>query len=323
MEAPDFYESYRAIQGRLKKRFMRRPNHGEAALSFHELQGQLAEEGKNSYAAFCALAAARCEAAVKQHDKEADTLVKAGQLMFTAEAADRAHLTVTDESDYQDGVNCYLLAIQLYIQLGLAAYATTLCIELAHVMKIFSHLEDAVRYYLKASDMLTESPLMTIQCLFDALECELRLKWYRRAANSVVHIVHTVVSMFDSNASTEDGDPFLLAGRLATYGAARQVAIDAEVTALLLMFCLHLTDPDQATIFRGLRLRYTSLSMSPIAQHLDVNLELQLRHLVMALAEDDAESIQQAQLDVYPRLNAMQRDLLHELLVLKGIDQLA
>ena len=49
---------------------MRKPNFGEAAYGFQELKMQMRREGFPQYAAFCALAVARCEQALGRFPHE-------------------------------------------------------------------------------------------------------------------------------------------------------------------------------------------------------------------------------------------------------------
>lgn len=70
------------------RRFMRRPNVGEALQQFRALTSALQRDGESSggaaaaaapYAAFCSLAVARCEQAMQRNVPEAEALLDAGQ----------------------------------------------------------------------------------------------------------------------------------------------------------------------------------------------------------------------------------------------------
>ena len=67
-----------AVSIALCRRFMRKPNFGEAAYEFAELKMQMKREGFPQYAAFCALAVARCEQAVGRTPQEAAQYRDAG-----------------------------------------------------------------------------------------------------------------------------------------------------------------------------------------------------------------------------------------------------
>jgi hypothetical protein len=60
------------------RRFLRKPNYGEAAVDLAELKTQMKREGFPQYAAFCALAVARCEQALGHAPQEAAQYRDAG-----------------------------------------------------------------------------------------------------------------------------------------------------------------------------------------------------------------------------------------------------
>jgi len=57
---------------------MRKPNYGEAALDFAQLKAQMRRDKFPQYAAFCALAVARCEQALGRTNQEVAQYTEAG-----------------------------------------------------------------------------------------------------------------------------------------------------------------------------------------------------------------------------------------------------
>lgn len=64
---------------------MRKPNYGEAALDFAQLKAQMRRDKFPQYAAFCALAVARCEQALGRTNQEVAQYTDAG--WWTAHAS--------------------------------------------------------------------------------------------------------------------------------------------------------------------------------------------------------------------------------------------
>lgn len=129
-------------------RFLRRPNIGEVAAQFRQLAASQQRESEGSslggtvahapYAAFCALAVARCEQAMQHQTAEAEALLEAGQCLRWKQDKERraqahplshlpltAHSFVAAEASEQllsgdgfkhniiDAVHCYELAAEV------------------------------------------------------------------------------------------------------------------------------------------------------------------------------------------------------------------
>ena len=125
---------------------MRKPNYGEAAYEFAELKQAMKREGFPQYAAFCALAVARCEQALSRTPQEAaqyrdagtsrprlpapptgrslsarfDRLVsQLGRLFAAAERDIQSFVFASDgstlgfEENYAEALDCYRLAIEV------------------------------------------------------------------------------------------------------------------------------------------------------------------------------------------------------------------
>eukprot|EP00045_Choanoeca_perplexa_P015606 m.198266 g.198266 ORF g.198266 m.198266 type:complete len:321 (+) comp17039_c0_seq2:55-1017(+) len=315
----DYLASYKSIHSKLKKRFLRKPNYPEAADQLHQLQHLLRQESAPSYAAFCALAASRCEQALNNPLAQASTLVRTAQLYLEAEAEEQLLMETDFEGNLLDAVNCYEQAIQIYVTEGLQTYAGTLYTELATIVQLFSHVEEALQYHFKAASLLSSSPLNTVQCLDSALQCQLHLHRYDGALESLLKIVDTVIDCHDPSARTTDGDPFLLAGKLASPGAYRQIVNDAEVTAVLLYFALLEELPNKAKLLKAPLLRFLSDTDEFVAPHMEQQFELDLRYLVACLHELSPEASRSAQIAVTPRLTHAQKDLLHDVLILRNL----
>eukprot|EP00730_Choanoeca_flexa_P015126 TRINITY_DN6868_c0_g1_i7.p1 TRINITY_DN6868_c0_g1~~TRINITY_DN6868_c0_g1_i7.p1 ORF type:complete len:323 (+),score=81.66 TRINITY_DN6868_c0_g1_i7:90-1058(+) len=315
----DYMASYRSIQSKLRKRFLRKPNYPEAANQLHQLQQLLRGEHAPDYAAFCALAASRCEQAMNNPLMQAGTLVKTAQLYLEAEYEERQLMKSDFEGNMLDGLNCYEQAIKLYLVEGLSTYAGTLYTEMANVAKVFGHPEAALQYHFRAASLLSSSPLSSIQCLTNALQCQLELRQYDGSLDTLLKLVDTIIDSHDPSARTADGDPFLLAGRLAGPGAYRQTVNDAEVTAVLLYFALLEERPGKAKLLHAPVQRFLSDSDEFVADHMAQPLELALRYLVACLDDGCAEATRSAQLAIEPHLSPFQKDLLHAVLALRGV----
>ena len=98
---------------------MRKVNFAEVSAEFDELSKSLARDGNHQYAAFCAMAVARCEQVMQNAANEASATSEAARLFWEAEQESQSYRFSVDGSNYGyeeyflEAVDCYELAIEV------------------------------------------------------------------------------------------------------------------------------------------------------------------------------------------------------------------
>jgi len=142
-----FFDEYLAINNKLKKRFLRKPNVSEAAEEFGRLAGRLTQAELPEYAGLTQLARARCQETLANKTGETDALLAAARQFLQAHHEHTDLACPTPGSQLQAAVSLYNAAIrqQLAAQRGLLAART--CLELGHALRRLGRLRQALLYF--------------------------------------------------------------------------------------------------------------------------------------------------------------------------------
>ncbi|XP_060521285.1 40-kDa huntingtin-associated protein-like [Cylas formicarius] len=104
----EILDRYRVISGKLKKRFLRKPNVTEASESFVKLGQQCESQDLPSYAALSWMAAARCEGSLGNIPGETSYMIRSARQFLNAEEKDFSTGCVRVPSDnLQAGLSCF------------------------------------------------------------------------------------------------------------------------------------------------------------------------------------------------------------------------
>jgi hypothetical protein len=118
MEGQEFLAEYRAISGKLKKRFLRRPNVSEASDQFRQLGRRLEEAEEPQYAAFCHLATGRCEQTGGNPAAEVEAVTAAARAFLKAETEVHSLGNPSFEEQLVAAGACYWRAARLQQEAG-------------------------------------------------------------------------------------------------------------------------------------------------------------------------------------------------------------
>ncbi|KJE94217.1 hypothetical protein, variant [Capsaspora owczarzaki ATCC 30864] len=280
---------------------MRKPNLTEAASSFNELFASMKRDGNNQYAAFCLLAVARCEQAMSNTAEEAEKTVEAAQLFLQAEMENHTLNYAGYEEHLHEATQCYLQAIDLYVQLNRPLFAASLFVELAAAMKLFKRVDDAAMYCEKAARFQLLSPLAALSSLEEAVACKIMKKDYDGAILTLNEIINFALERF--------GIPMPNGETHCAPGAALDVISRAEVTRLLLLLLLqpspHASKPDHAVV-----LEKFAADESTASQYMPEELRLLLQSLVLTCGAGDTAGASLLQADLWIHFTPLQNDLM-------------
>jgi len=173
---------------------MRKPNLAEAVEQFTHLMSAFKRDKNVHYSVFCSLATARCEQAMNNDStQEAGYYFVSGSVLW--ETCERSHNDGTEgiEEDITEAINCYLLAIKIYLNHQRGALAGHLYGEMGHALYALGYPILAGEYICQAAYLRqTDSPLVSIQLWIDGASCRISTKDYKSAIecyNNMIRIL--------------------------------------------------------------------------------------------------------------------------------------
>eukprot|EP00040_Diaphanoeca_grandis_P002738 m.22566 g.22566 ORF g.22566 m.22566 type:complete len:327 (+) comp13858_c0_seq1:315-1295(+) len=310
--------SYKNISAKLKKRFLRKPNQGDAIDQYESLSKWLEGEGIHQYAAFCMLAAARCDQAMGNPTGEADKFVKSGQLFSQAEIESK-HLDFCGfEDNLVEAVECYEIAIDVYCKIQRTAFAATLRNEMANSLVAFGKLGDACKNYRAAATLLEGSPLPRISALSNAADCLIREEDYAGALEVCVDII-TTVSYHAKQLGDErwdvksPGDHFFHYGNVFRSSVYGDVVEKWEIVAVFLLLLLPAKSREEH-IFSKTLPRYRNMVGECTATYMREDVFFTVQSVVLSVESNDLVSLRQLQSELWHLITPLQNELLHKLL---------
>eukprot|EP01113_Clastostelium_recurvatum_P033739 TRINITY_DN4494_c0_g1_i2.p1 TRINITY_DN4494_c0_g1~~TRINITY_DN4494_c0_g1_i2.p1 ORF type:complete len:347 (-),score=62.37 TRINITY_DN4494_c0_g1_i2:44-1084(-) len=191
--------SYNLIATKLKKKrilsSVRKPNLSATVDQFHAIIASFKREGSHRYAAFCCLAVARCEQAMKTDSSmEASEYLDAGYLLAQDELDSSVAMRCKGfEEDISEAVNCYLLAIKIYIKHQRMALVASLYYEMGSILKDMHKLEQASMFLIQAASIQQQgNPLGATHSLLLASRCKFALRDYKGASECLIQLIKIV-----------------------------------------------------------------------------------------------------------------------------------
>ncbi|KAJ2945385.1 hypothetical protein O0L34_g188 [Tuta absoluta] len=150
-----FHEQYMAINTKLKKRFMRKPNVSEATNEFIGLAIQCENAEQPAFAGHCYVGAAKCEASVGNFLGEAEHYVAAArQFMKEEKKLKTLKLYSPDRENLEAAIGCYLQALPKYPETS--PLRTAILMELADHLIFLGHKKEALSYFEQALELVED-----------------------------------------------------------------------------------------------------------------------------------------------------------------------
>ena len=170
----DFLGAYREITGKLKKRFLRKPNASQASEELSALGRRLNEQGAHSYAAFFSQTAARCEKEAGNEQREAEALTEAARRFLTTVRDAKRLKSLHFQEDLVSAVQCYKNAVGLYVAQEQRTLAAALDLELADVLTVeLKRSSEAVPFYEEAVELLGQNSAELLHAMGKLATCYL------------------------------------------------------------------------------------------------------------------------------------------------------
>eukprot|EP00127_Corallochytrium_limacisporum_P002259 Clim_evm47s109 gene=Clim_evmTU47s109 len=317
---PAFWDSYRTISNRLKKKFMRKPNYQEAAQGFEALYKAATEHGGYQHAALCAMGVVRCEQALGG-SSAGKWVLQAGR-DFVKTQDNMNHAFYSSWREYiPDAVNCYYAAADIYVQEKRFTYAGCILLELAECLSAMDMHTNAATVAEKAASTARKNITLTTTALEMAYESYQRVGKYEVALelcsqaiqklkitklNDEVSVgIHEAV-LSDIGEQGEEFNEEELVRRVKLRQRARGAIVNLMISRYLLTLLLN----PNAIMDRGLEnpaSKYVLSDLDGLAMSEDVKNLLEC--FADAIADRDWSGIYHVQQELSLRLPDLQADL--------------
>jgi len=319
----DFFESYRRIHAKLKKKnLLRRPNFGEGIEELSLLINSLKRLNPNHlYIAFFELAVARCEQALNNNTMEASFLSDAGYIFWLNSIETEDYKVLGFQEELCESIKCYLLAIDIYRSQKKVSLASSLYYEMAIVLKHLDQTDKAAGYFIQSANLYQiDSPMNAINSLNHAVDCHIKLRDYKSSCTAIVWIMKLASeanglssneieingSGLETGTSLSASSNSSTTTNIASFPVFSKILMESRVSLILLLILE--SDFQQAKAFIKKLIEDSNESDVDLDDSLLITL---LETLVHACDEQkDNDSVKQVQRLLYNHLNAQQNALM-------------
>jgi len=298
MEGQEFLNEYRSISNKLKKRFLRRPNVSEASDHFKQLGKRLDDTDEPQYAGFCHLATGRCEQTIGNTSGEIEAIISAARSFLKAEVEVQTLRNPSFEFHLTAAVASFSQAAKLQEEAGRPQLAAGLYWELADALHQLKRHTEALPYYQKASLLLENSILDTIQVKLNIAYCYISTPDYHNAL-----LVLSEVANFAS-----ENDPCDL---------YKNIRANVEILRVFLLLIIepssNNTSPHLLSVLDKYKEDEDGRDDNNLPNYLSKEVTILLQSIVMAVEMNDTEALLFLEDELAPRLSDQQRRLLRVL----------
>ncbi|CAH0385242.1 unnamed protein product [Bemisia tabaci] len=285
----DFLAHYKFITGKLKKKFLRKPNVAESSEQFANLANRCKDDELPQYAGLCWMAVAKCEGSLENRTEEAAALINASnQFLVAEEKLLTCHCVSPNLEHLQAAVSCMNHArLKWTKDLPLM---TGLTIHTGKTLEQFGLTSEASLYYSRAADLQSEYPNQKLESLFLLATARINSGDYDGA-----------LITYNEIAS--------IASHFVPFGTNLDTLVRCEVTRILLLLIMKPAPHRHAPTMLE---KYTWIGDSSKSQvpWMSEELFFFLQSLVMSCQSLDFEALLETEKELWPLLSAEQKQLL-------------
>eukprot|EP00117_Sycon_ciliatum_P040777 scpid91781/ scgid29917/ Factor VIII intron 22 protein; CpG island protein len=293
--AVDYMAIHREVCSKIKKRFTRKANIAQKSETLGQLRSQLRRQEADAYAGLFSQALARCEQAIGNKLAECDATVAAARSFLEAEKKLRELETPSCEEFLISAISFYNQSIQMRCSQNAPQLGASLCLELATTLLEMNHVDQAISFMDRASDLLHHSPIDALLVMETSASCRLLSDDFTGCLGVLTELLQTL---------TEQG-VYVSSESSQLLGPYRDVAARCEVLRILLLVMLqpsgqHLRSEHSQAIEKIANWDPLSASMPECS--FSENLFLHLHSLVTSVQAGDATSVEELQPKIWPLL---------------------
>ncbi|XP_003707016.2 40-kDa huntingtin-associated protein [Megachile rotundata] len=289
----DFLTKYHNISNKLKKRFLRKPNVAEASDQFTALAIECEQKELWQYAGLCSLTAARCQGTLENVSSELNFLIKAGREFLVADKKDKdIGCPSIGQENTQAAISCFGHALaRCYNQPGFNTMSAGLALELALALGPTSA---GIQQLRKAIDIFPTSKAINTLVSYHIKQGDYV---------SALQILNEFVEFIES---------YINVGARGNYSI---ILHRCEVSRVLLLLILQPSPQRLAPSLTQVLEKYAWIEETT---NNDFNMSedelLLLQSLVLACQSHDYEALLELEGELWPYLDAEQKELLHKLI---------
>eukprot|EP01134_Creolimax_fragrantissima_P005749 CFRG5749T1 len=306
-----YWEAYKNISSKLKKRFLRRPKYDEAEEEYTSLANELKKEGAHQPAALCFLAVARCQEAMGNLTDMARNTHEAGRLHISAVHYDlySAYLPLAD--CIADATNTYLLAVSMYIDIRKPSLASAVLLELAGILYDMRLFEESMLYYKKAYSLQQHTPLAALGTLRRVADCLIVLGNIDVAVNTFTELIDLATesaTMLSRLGQLQGSASTPMNGDTVYWNAI----LDAEISRMLLLTLMQPTpsNPEREYV----EMLYAYEAEDPPIKSMNLEMYSVLQDVWTARSIGDVEALLELQGELSRRLTRQQNNIVQMIL---------
>ena len=169
----DVLGQYRAINSKLKRRFLKKPNVSEASDQFGSLAKELKRQDCPQYAGFCSLAKARCENTLSNATGEVEALTEAARLFLEAEKSCVELRCPAFEEHLTEAIHLFNQAIKTHCAQGNSVLGACLCLEIGDALRHMNRPHEAMVHYQHAAELQHQNPIDALQSMTLVASCKI------------------------------------------------------------------------------------------------------------------------------------------------------
>ena len=298
----DVLSNYRAINNKLKKRLLKRPNFSEASDQFGTLTRVLDHQECPQYAGFCCIAKAHCESALNNPVAETDALVHAARLFFKAEKENVEVSCPAFEEHLTESIHCYNQAIKIHRREGHAALAAKLSLEIAVKLKELGKIQEACEHFIRAAEIQRQYSIIDyIDSTREAITCRVMTGDYHSALKMLSEI-GSIVEAYEKR------EPFIL-------DSQGDLICTCEIDKVFLLLLLQSSPQQLSNTYGKVMEKYIWENLEDSRpEWLSEELFQLLQSVIMAVQAKNSQILKELECDICPFLKGWQCQIYFELI---------
>ncbi|XP_065064133.1 40-kDa huntingtin-associated protein-like [Rhopilema esculentum] len=298
----DVLSNYRAINNKLKKRLLKKPNFAEASDQFGTLTRVLKQQECLQYAGFCCIAKAHCQNALNNPVAETEALVEAARLFFKAEKENVDVKCPAFEEHLTEATHCFNQAIKIYKREGHLALAAMISLEVGNKLREVGKIQEACDHFIRAAEIQRSYSIIDyLHSTREGITCRIMTGDYHSALKMLSEL-STIIEAYEKK------EPFILVSQ-------REFICSCEIDKVFLLLLLQSSPQQLSSAYGKVMEKYIweNLEDSRPAWLQEELFQL-LQSLIMAVQEKDTELLKELENDLFPFLKGWQCQIYFDLI---------
>eukprot|EP00112_Aurelia_sp_Birch-Aquarium-sp1_P026594 Seg954.4 transcript_id=Seg954.4/GoldUCD/mRNA.D3Y31 product="Factor VIII intron 22 protein" protein_id=Seg954.4/GoldUCD/D3Y31 len=298
----DVLQNYKAINNKLKKRLLKKPNFSEASDQFGTLTRVLSQQECPQFAGFCSIAKAHCENSLNNPVGETDALVQSARLFFKAEKDNSEVNCPAFEEHLTEAIHCFNQAIKIHRREGQQALAAMLSLEVASKLKELGKTQEACEHFIRAAEMQRQYSIIDyLHSTREAITCRIVIGDYHSALKLLSEI-STIIEAYEKK------EPFILVSQ-------NDLICTCEIDKVFLLLLLQSSPQQLSNTYGKVMEKYIWENLEDSRPDwLAEDLFLLLQSVIMSMQAKDCKLLKELEGELCQYLKGWQQQVYFELM---------